>query len=231
MSRRAAARIPSPSRRGAPRGLRRGYPRLRAAGGVAGGAGVPRGGAGGATASRYRPRRAPSSPRRPLLGLSAGRDGSALPFSPPLLSPPFPAGGKAAGRAAACGDGGRRGSRRPGSGGGRLPPGLGGVRPRGGRRRAGGSRRPGSGVGAGGGGYLGFWGVFILRGGEGRRRRRRRGLSPPPLPQRQPGQPDRGGGCCAEGARSGGMWGFVGGRIFGIFSAPVLVAVVCCAQR
>ncbi|KAF4799991.1 hypothetical protein TURU_049768 [Turdus rufiventris] len=26
------------------------------------------------------------------------------------------------------------------------------------------------------------------------------------------------------------MWGFGGGRIFGIFSAPVLVAVVCCAQ-
>lgn len=31
--------------------------------------------------------------------------------------------------------------------------------------------------------------------------------------------------------RGGGMWGFGGGRIFGIFSAPVLVAVVCCAQR
>ncbi|XP_057400514.1 gamma-aminobutyric acid receptor subunit beta-3 isoform X2 [Balaenoptera acutorostrata] len=26
------------------------------------------------------------------------------------------------------------------------------------------------------------------------------------------------------------MWGFAGGRLFGIFSAPVLVAVVCCAQ-
>ncbi|XP_044305784.1 gamma-aminobutyric acid receptor subunit beta-3 [Varanus komodoensis] len=26
------------------------------------------------------------------------------------------------------------------------------------------------------------------------------------------------------------MWGFGGGRLFGIFSAPVLVAVVCCAQ-
>uniref|UniRef100_A0ACB8FIQ2 Gamma-aminobutyric acid receptor subunit beta-3 n=1 Tax=Sphaerodactylus townsendi TaxID=933632 RepID=A0ACB8FIQ2_9SAUR len=26
------------------------------------------------------------------------------------------------------------------------------------------------------------------------------------------------------------MWGFWGGRLFGIFSAPVLVAVVCCAQ-
>ncbi|XP_042090951.1 gamma-aminobutyric acid receptor subunit beta-3 isoform X3 [Bos indicus] len=26
------------------------------------------------------------------------------------------------------------------------------------------------------------------------------------------------------------MWGFAGGRFFGIFSAPVLVAVVCCAQ-
>ncbi|XP_013932013.1 PREDICTED: gamma-aminobutyric acid receptor subunit beta-3-like [Thamnophis sirtalis] len=26
------------------------------------------------------------------------------------------------------------------------------------------------------------------------------------------------------------MWGFGGGRLFGFFSAPVLVAVVCCAQ-
>ncbi|KAF6273159.1 gamma-aminobutyric acid type A receptor subunit beta3 [Rhinolophus ferrumequinum] len=26
------------------------------------------------------------------------------------------------------------------------------------------------------------------------------------------------------------MWGFAGGRLFGFFSAPVLVAVVCCAQ-
>lgn len=42
-----------------------------------------------------------------------------------------------------------------------------------------------------------------------------------------------GGGCSGggKGAGSGGMWGFGGGRLFGFFSAPVLVAVVCCAQR
>lgn len=40
-----------------------------------------------------------------------------------------------------------------------------------------------------------------------------------------------GGGGGGKGARRGGMWGFGGGRLFGFFSAPVLVAVVCCAQR
>ncbi|KAK9401869.1 Gamma-aminobutyric acid receptor subunit beta-3 [Crotalus adamanteus] len=39
-----------------------------------------------------------------------------------------------------------------------------------------------------------------------------------------------GGGGGGKGARRGGMWGFGGGRLFGFFSAPVLVAVVCCAQ-
>mgnify|MGYP001851985405 CR=1 FL=1 len=164
---------------------------------------------GGGTSARHTPavsgaRRAPrkhADSRRPPCCRS-----SALRSPAP---PSRPAGRRAGGPAPAEG-GFLRGSAAAGRGGGAAGC-AGGCRGCG----------VGAGVGAGGGG-----------GGGGRER----GLSPPPLPQRQPGQPDRGGSsccccCCAEGARGGGMWGFGGGRIFGIFSAPVLVAVVCCAQR
>lgn len=71
--------------------------------------------------------------------------------------------------------------------------------------------------------------------------------SPPPPPSSAPGQRGGGGGSSRSSpgcgsrrrrgapspvpGRGGGMWGLAGGRLFGIFSAPVLVAVVCCAQR
>uniref|UniRef100_A0A8C4V3P6 Gamma-aminobutyric acid type A receptor subunit beta3 n=3 Tax=Telluraves TaxID=3073808 RepID=A0A8C4V3P6_FALTI len=111
---------------------------------------MPRGRCGGRRGGRA-PRRCPGS-HRPLPPAPASpaplgappralrrRDGG------PLHSPPLPSRSREGGRA--CGDGGRGGSRRPGSGGGRLPPGLGGVGPRGGRSGcADGSRGPGSGV-------------------------------------------------------------------------------------
>lgn len=95
------------------------------------------------------------------------------------------------------------------------------------------------------------------RAGEGGVRARRLRPQPPaprrsspsrPSPSPAPGQRGGDGGGssrsspgCGSRRRRGapspvpgrgeGMWGFAGGRLFGIFSAPVLVAVVCCAQR
>lgn len=113
--------------------------------------GVPRGGARGATAPRYRSQSRPRQPRSPAAPPRALRpEGRRRPPSVP--SPPgWREGGGAGG-------GGRRGGGWPGSGGGQLPPGLGGVRPRGSAAGcAGGSRGPGGGAGAGGGGFF-FWG-------------------------------------------------------------------------
>lgn len=88
--------------------------------------GVPRGGARGATAPRCRPRpRQPRCPGAPARALR--REGRRRP-----LSVPSPPGWREGGGA---GGGGRRRGGWPGSGGGQLPPGLGGVRPWGERSR------------------------------------------------------------------------------------------------
>lgn len=138
---------------GRPRGAAGDHGRLRAVprGRCRAESGVPRGGARGATAPRCRSQSRPRQPRSPAAPPRALRpEGRRRPPSVP--SPPgWREGGGAGG-------GGRRGGGWPGSGGGQLPPGLGGVRPRGSAAGcAGGSRGPGGGAGAGGGGFF-FWG-------------------------------------------------------------------------